>query len=61
MIDDDDVEDYELVAGVRGQPKYTLLWLGERWSAPHPGSHYDDNLKMLVRSLFACVLDSNLV
>jgi hypothetical protein len=30
MINDEDVEDYELVAGVRGQPKYTLLWLGER-------------------------------
>ena len=42
MIDDDDVEDYESVAGVRGQPKYTLLWLGKHWSAPHPGSHYDD-------------------
>ncbi len=43
MINDEDVEDYEHVAGVRGQPKYTLLWLGERWSAPHPGSHYNDN------------------
>ena len=43
MINDEDVEDYKHVAGVRGQPKYTLLWLGERWSAPHPGSHYDDN------------------
>ena len=43
MIDDEDVDDYEHVAGVKGQPKYTMLWLGERWSAPHPGSHYDDN------------------
>ncbi len=43
MIDDDDVEDYESVAGVRGSPKYTLLWLGKCWCAPHPGSHYDNN------------------
>jgi hypothetical protein len=43
MIDDDNVEDYESVAGVRGSPKYTLLWLGKRWSAPHPGSHFNDN------------------
>ncbi len=43
MIDDDDVEDYHSIAGVRGSPKYTLLWLGKRWCAPQPDTHYDDN------------------
>ncbi len=43
MIDGDNVEDYQYVVGVRGQPKYTLLWLGKRWCAPHPGTHDDNN------------------
>jgi hypothetical protein len=43
MINDEDVEVYQSVAGVRGSPKYTLLWLGKRWCAPHPGTHYNDN------------------
>jgi hypothetical protein len=43
MIDDDNVGDYQSVAGVRGSPKYTLLWVGKRWCAPYPGTHYDDN------------------
>ena len=41
--DDDDVEDYQSVAGVRGSPKYTLLWLCKCWCAPQPNTHYDDN------------------
>ena len=40
MIDDEDIAEYQSVAGVRGMPKYTILWKGKRWSPPQPDSHF---------------------
>ena len=43
MIDDEDVEDYKYVAGVKESPKYTMLWKGKRWYAPNPVTHFEEN------------------
>ena len=43
MIDDKHVEDYKYVAGVKVSPKYTMLWKGQRWCAPQPNSHFNEN------------------
>jgi len=45
MIDDEDIAEYQSVAGVRGMPKYTILWKGKRWSPPQPDSHFGGSKK----------------
>ena len=43
MIDDEHVEDYQDVAGVKESPKYTMLWKGKRWYASDPVTHFEEN------------------
>lgn len=43
MIGDEDIQNYQTVSGMKGSPKYTLVWLGERWCTPEDGTEFEDN------------------